>query len=144
MPASRPRVQTLVAMKARSRASSSATRSPTTPPARPYIGELSITVPPPLNSVRRTLWSGRRWLGEGPTSNVYQVPHPTTGSISPVVGIGLFSISDILLGNCLSRRDARSRSCRSWRSVGGLTRDRLVSSPHFHSIPPGRVKGGLL
>ena len=53
MPASRPRVHTFVAMKARD-ARPAASRSPTMPSARPYIGELSMTLPPEANKASST------------------------------------------------------------------------------------------
>ena len=87
VPLSRPVVQTLVAMKALSRVPAAASRSPTTPSAAPYIGEVSITEPPASNSTLRTSASGARSSGLAPTSKVRQVPQPTTGSISPEEGI---------------------------------------------------------
>ena len=70
MPLSRPDVQTLVAMKALSRVPAAASRSPTTPSAAPYIGELSITEPPASNNDRSTSTSGARCCGDAPTSKV--------------------------------------------------------------------------
>ena len=87
MPLSRPEVQTLVARKALLRVPAAASRSPTTPSAGPYIGELSITEPPAANRISSTPASGRRSSGRLPTSKVRQVPQPTTGSISPEEGI---------------------------------------------------------
>ena len=87
MPLSRPDVHTLVAMKALLRVPAAASRSPITPSAAPYIGEVSITEPPASNSTASTSASGARSSGRRPTSKVRQVPQPTTGSISPEEGI---------------------------------------------------------
>jgi len=69
MPAWRPRVQTLVAMKVRSGSGAAASRSPSTASARPYIGELSNTLPPALRSVRTTSASVLSFSVSAPTSN---------------------------------------------------------------------------
>ena len=61
--------------------------------AFPYIGELSINNPPLSNNVRSTFLSGSRSEADVPTSKVCQVPHPTTGSSSPVDGTGRFSMA---------------------------------------------------
>ena len=90
MPLSRPDVHTLVAMKALLRVPirrGAASRSPITPSAAPYIGEVSITEPPASNSTASTSASGARSSGRRPTSKVRQVPQPTMGSISPEEGI---------------------------------------------------------
>src|ERR1700730_259890 len=92
IPASRPEVHTLVAIKADSRASSSATKSPTTPSARPYMGELSMILAPPAKNNRSTSASVRRVAAPPPTSKACQVPSPMTGRASPVLGIGLVII----------------------------------------------------
>src|SRR3546814_4246247 len=88
MPLSRPLVQTLVARNASLRLPNAARRSPTTASERPYMGELSITLPPAWNSRRRTFSSGARAAAFDPTSKVCQVPRPTTGSFSPLLGMG--------------------------------------------------------
>jgi hypothetical protein len=54
MPARRPRVQTFVAMKVRFGSGAPESNSPSTASARPYIGELSNTLPPALRSVWTT------------------------------------------------------------------------------------------
>ena len=59
MPASRPRVQTLVAMKGVPSPGAAASSVPVFSSARPYIGELSITRPPAAKSAAST--PGRRW-----------------------------------------------------------------------------------
>src|SRR5260370_37669176 len=92
IPASRHEVHTLVAIKADSRASSPASKSPTTPSARPYIGELSIILAPPAKNNRSTSASVRRVAAPPPTSKACQVPSPMTGRDSPVLGIGLVII----------------------------------------------------
>ena len=55
---------------------------------RPYIGELSITVPPAANRASST--PGSRWYSAlpGATSKPIQVPQPTTGRASCVEGMG--------------------------------------------------------
>ena len=55
MPASRPRVYTLVAMNVFVCAFNSASSSPATASALPYIEELSITEPPAANKAANTL-----------------------------------------------------------------------------------------
>src|SRR5260370_27970811 len=93
IPASRPEVHTLVAIKADSRASSSVSKSPTTPSARPYIGELSIILAPPAKNNRSTSASVLRVAAPPPTSKACQVPSPMTGRASPVLGIALVIIA---------------------------------------------------
>ncbi len=92
IPACLPLVQTLVARKSELRRCSSLVRSPITLSARPYIGELSITLPPSWTKRARTSLSGCRSLGEAPTSNTCQVPRPTAGIFSPVAGMARDSI----------------------------------------------------
>jgi hypothetical protein len=53
MPSLRPRVHTFVATKARG-SPRRASKAPAVASARPYIGELSTTVPPAVNSASRT------------------------------------------------------------------------------------------
>ena len=103
MPASRPLVQTLVARKALARCFDAASRSPVTASARPYIGELSITLPPAANSASST--PGRRWYSAlpGATSKPIQVPQPTTGRASRVEGMGRVFMR--MVSWCLGRRE---------------------------------------
>jgi len=82
----------LVARKARVRASISASSSPVTASARPYIGELSIIRPPASKSSRSTSRSGRRAASPAPASKARHVPSPMTGIASPVEGIGRINI----------------------------------------------------
>ena len=88
MPASRPEVQTLVARKALSRVPAAASRSPTTPSALPYIGELSITEPPASNSTRQHLGE-RRALGRrgGRHRRSARCRSRPRAAVSPVEGI---------------------------------------------------------
>ena len=60
MPSSRPRVQTLVAMKACLRAPIASINVPAAASERPYIGELSIIRPPASNRIPSTLVSRAR------------------------------------------------------------------------------------
>ena len=92
MPASRPKVQTLVATKSLPARPSSAESSPTTCSAAPYIGEASTTVPPSSTSVRKVSRAAARSRPLRGTSNASQVPSPTAGMRSPVRGIGRVSI----------------------------------------------------
>src|SRR5256885_371453 len=93
-PASRPRVQTLVARKSLSVIARSVARSPTTDSAAPYIGEESTTRPPRPTNCRRTSLSGARSAAEAPTSKVRHVPTPTVGIRSPLDGMGDCRIED--------------------------------------------------
>jgi hypothetical protein len=68
MPASAPRVQTLVATKAFSRLFAASRRVPVTASAWPYIGELSTTDPPAANSAFSTAESSPRSAPSGRTS----------------------------------------------------------------------------
>src|SRR5688572_30919981 len=86
MPASRPLVQTLVAMKSLSRRPSSAASSPTTLSARPYIGEES-TMRPPSSTNRCSTWRSGARAAPAATSKVCQVPSPITGTVSLDDGI---------------------------------------------------------
>src|SRR6266496_1722944 len=54
----------------------------------PYIGDESITLPPASTKLRMTSVHASRATGSSPTLNVIQLPRPTTGSVSPVDGIG--------------------------------------------------------
>src|SRR5688572_14606953 len=92
MPSSRPLVQTLVAMKSFSRRPRSATRSPATDSALPYIGEESISLPPALENAATTSRNGARAAASLPASNTCQVPRPMAGRSSPVEGIFLVMI----------------------------------------------------
>ncbi len=115
-PLSRPVVHTLVARNARGRAARSATRSPLTPSARPYIGELSIILALEAKSRRTTSRNGRRAFSSAPTSNTGQVPRPMTGIASPVDGIGRDSIGVSGIGvsgiGVLSSDPALPNCCR--------------------------------
>src|ERR1700720_89489 len=88
IPRSFPLVHTLVARKTRGRNPGSATRSPVTASARPYIGEVSIIRPPASTSCRSTALSGARAPSSAPTSKTCEVPSPMTGIASPEDGIG--------------------------------------------------------
>jgi hypothetical protein len=84
MPASRPEVQTLVARKAlfSRRFDAAASSSPVVSSERPYIGELSITVPPAAKRASST--PGKRLYSSlpGRWSKPIQVPQPITGKAS--------------------------------------------------------------
>src|SRR4051812_43834396 len=81
MPSSRPSIQTFVARNAFGGFS-----SPTVSSARPYIGDVSITRPPPAAKRSTT---GTSFARAAPaTSNVCHVPRPMTGRSSPELGIG--------------------------------------------------------
>ena len=88
MPASRPSAHTFVAANTTPAARASRRRSPVTCSARPYIGEESITIPPPSMNAATTAASGARAAASSPTSNVREVPIPITGNCSPLDGIG--------------------------------------------------------
>src|SRR5262249_39477228 len=94
IPRSPPVVHTLVARKAPGRAANSASRSPVTASARPYIGQLSMIRPPPSRKRRNTSRSGLRAASSVPTSKARHVPSPMTGRASPVDGIGRVSTPD--------------------------------------------------
>ena len=55
----------------------------------PYMGEESIRRPPESKKARITCAQASRAIGSLPTLKVIQLPSPTTGSSSPVEGIGL-------------------------------------------------------
>ena len=97
IPACFPVVQTLVARKSESRRCSSLVRSPMTLSARPYIGEVSTTLPPSWTKRFSTSLSGSRSLGESPTSKVREVPRPTAGIFSPEEGMERIRIADGLV-----------------------------------------------
>ena len=86
-PASLPFVQTLVAIKSESSKCNCAASSPTTPSARPYIGEESTTRPPCLTRSESTSPSCGLFAGVRSTSNTLHVPSPITGNFSPDDGI---------------------------------------------------------
>src|SRR5436305_2839018 len=97
IPASLPLVHTFVARKTRGRNPISATRSPTTVSALPYIGEVSIRrAPAPVNRVS-TSFSGMRAAALLPTSKACQVPSLMTGIASPEDGIGRVIISAVAI-----------------------------------------------
>ena len=98
MPASRPRVHTLVAINALSCAFIVVSNSPTTVSAAPYIGDESITEPPLSNRIRRTSSSWVRSAGPWPTSKVRHVPQPTSGSGARFEGIGRVCILSLMAG----------------------------------------------
>ena len=96
MPFSRPRVQTLVAIHSRSVTPSSRASSPTAASARPYIGEESMTRPPPSVKRRRTSSMRVRACGSPVSiSKVRYVPIPATGMRSPVAGMRRRIISSL-------------------------------------------------
>jgi len=66
MPASRPSVHTFVARNACGRLPAAASSAPVTASARPYMGELSMTLPPASNSACST--PGRRAYASPPAS----------------------------------------------------------------------------
>jgi hypothetical protein len=63
--------------------------SPAVCSERPYIGDESITLPPPAKSA----WTTSRSGASSAVSNVRHVPMPTTGSSSPVLGMERLSIA---------------------------------------------------
>src|SRR6266542_3292036 len=67
---------------------------PITSCEEPYIGEESIRRPPSWKKARTTSAQESRATGSSPTLNVIQLPSPTTGSLSPVEGIGRMRIGD--------------------------------------------------
>ncbi len=69
----------------------------------PYIGEESITRPPPAKKALMTAVHSSRSSASSPTLKVIQLPSPTTGSLSPLEGIGLVS-----RGACASAEKGRS------------------------------------
>src|SRR5690606_27844124 len=101
------------------------TRSPTTCSERPYIGEESTTEPPASTSRPSTSPSSARSAAFGPTSKVCHVPTPTTGSRSPLDGIGRVSSADlgaaapVMSGKAALQPAARS-SRRRLRSTARL------------------------
>ena len=64
----------------------------------PYIGEESIIRPPARKNARMTAAHSSRSSGSSPTLKVIQLPSPTTGSCSPLEGIGR------VIGACLRER----------------------------------------
>ena len=59
----------------------------------PYIGDESIIRPPASTKLRMTSAQASRATGSSPTLKVIQLPRPTTGSASPVDGIGRVRIA---------------------------------------------------
>ena len=55
---------------------------------RPYIGELSSTLPPPASRMRTTSRNATNSVEPSTTSKPIQVPQPITGSICFVDGTG--------------------------------------------------------
>ena len=149
-PASRPRVQTLVASQIFGRISSSANRSPSTSSERPYIGEVSITVPPAWVKIRSTSRSGSRSAAPPPTSNVFDEPMPMTGTVSSVPGMRrvtmrALSADRAACGRCPATTPAATRPMTSLRvklsrSIVGSRRIRPAgagrSSCRSGSAPP--------
>ena len=70
-------------------------KSPTTLSELPYIGEVSTTLPPSLFISLRTCIKGSLSCLLFSTSNVCQVPNPTTGIFSFEEGINRFTISSL-------------------------------------------------
>src|SRR5215472_3496778 len=99
IPRSRPVVHTLVARKLGGRLPISASRSPVTASARPYIGDVSMMRPPSSSSCCSTPRNGRLPVSPEPTSKARQVPSPITGIASPVDGIGrvIIAAADVRL-----------------------------------------------
>src|SRR6267142_3799320 len=87
IPFSLPLVQTFVAINKAELIPAWVESSPTTFSELPYMGELSITLPPFSRRFFKTESNGSRSEGESPTSNVRQVPTPIAGRRSPVEGI---------------------------------------------------------
>src|SRR5207244_1407530 len=100
IPASLPLVQTLVAINSESSKCNCAASSPTTPSARPYIGEESTTRPPCLTNRESTSASCVLFAGVRSTSNTLHVPRPITGNFSPDDGIERISIADDSACDC--------------------------------------------
>ncbi len=86
MPSRWPRVHTFVAMNACSRMAG-VMRSPSTPSAVEYIGEVSMSFAPAAKNASSTSFNGARADAELPTSNGPDVPRPSTGISSPLEGI---------------------------------------------------------
>src|SRR5262249_26372732 len=77
----------------------SASRSPVTASARPYIGDVSMMRPPSSSSRCSTPRNGRLSVSPEPTSKARQVPSPITGIASPDDGIGrvIIAAADVRL-----------------------------------------------
>src|SRR4051794_8573792 len=100
----------------------SATRSPVTSSARPYIGEESIIRPPGSVSCFNTARNGCRARSSAPASKTCQVPSPITGMASPEDGIGRVIIVSaamtFLLPASPKHANAEAVRQRSRRSIG--------------------------
>src|SRR5438876_734550 len=83
----------------------------------PYIGDESIIRPPASTKLRITSAQASRAAGSSPTLNVIQLPRPTTGSASPVDGIGRVRIARGCAGAGEGRTNAYAPAAASVRSV---------------------------
>src|SRR6266568_4742450 len=87
IPACLPLVQTLVATKSFDCTPSSAASCPVTASEEPYIGELSMTRPPFSTKTLSVSLARASSFASPATSNTCQVPRPTAGISSPVLGM---------------------------------------------------------
>ena len=140
-PASRPRVQTLVARKSLSVIARSVARSPTTDSAAPYIGEESTTRPPRPTNCRRTSLSGARSAAEAPTSKVRHVPTPTVEIRSPLDGMGDCRIEDAAPARAGPAAAAATISRSTARRESGPPR-RSCCIPQPASSAPSAISRG--
>ncbi|MNR32794.1 hypothetical protein D3C85_1504130 [compost metagenome] len=102
-----------------------ASSSPVLSSERPYIGELSITVPPAAKSASST--PGRRWYSSvsGRRSKPIQVPQPTTGRASFVEGMGRVVICIAgLRGGCWAKEGSAAPAHRAAPSRSNRARVR--------------------
>src|SRR6266540_2794512 len=126
-------IQTLSAEKSCDGLPSFARLYPITSCEEPYIGEESIRRPPSRKKARTTSAHESRATGSSPTLNVIQLPSPTTGSLSPVEGIGRVRIGDrpgaAVKGRSAEVAPAAARDANKVRRLNVGGRDiRMLSS----------------
>jgi len=142
-PAARPLVHTLVAAKAVVERPLSASRSPTTPSARPYIGLESISVPPPAKNACSTSRRRARSTAPLPMSKVSQVPMPTTGRRCPEDGMARVSGSSACarMPAAASAATASSRRRASDRGIAAEKAPTVVAMRSRNPPAPARRTG---
>src|SRR5262249_29201014 len=132
-PACFPVVHTLVATKSFEPTCSSVASWPVTDSAEPYMGEVSMTRPPSATKTRRVSFASAMPRPSPPTSKACQVPKPTAGRGSDVLGMRRSSTVLAL---------DRSGMSNPPRPTADIVRNarRLLSSCIIASIVPERFR----
>src|SRR6476620_7740312 len=109
----------------------------------PYIGDESMSRPPPWKNARITSAQESRPAGSSPTLNVIQLPSPTSGSRSPVDGIGRVRIAPLSpAGDRERRADAAPVAARDESRVRRVSVGRVISRQRLllpETLPGRRV-----